>query len=97
MRASLTNNDPAQLALRALVWTLAEPERAMRLLDVTGLTPSDLRARAGETAVLAATLAFLEAHEPDLIACAAGLEVRPEDLAAAHAALEAPDDAGDYM
>jgi hypothetical protein len=90
MRASLTNNDPAQLALRALVWTLGEPDRA------TGLTPTDLRARADDPAVLAATLAFLEAHEPDLIACAEALEVRPEDLASAHRALEGSDDIGDF-
>ncbi|MDN4632136.1 DUF3572 domain-containing protein [Sphingomonas sp. PsM26] len=96
MRASLTNNDPAQLALRALVWTLGEPDRATRLLDVTGLTPADLRARADDPAVLAATLAFLEAHEPDLIACAEALEVRPEDLALAHRALESSDDIGDF-
>lgn len=96
MRASLTNNDPAQLALRALVWTLGEPDRATRLLDVTGLTPTDLRARADDPAVLAATLAFLEAHEPDLIACAEVLGVRPEDLASAHRELEGSDDIGDF-
>ncbi|WP_010162187.1 MULTISPECIES: DUF3572 domain-containing protein [unclassified Sphingomonas] len=96
MRPSVTNNDPSELALRALVWTLAEPERALRLLDVTGLTPSDLRARASDPAVLSATLAFLLAHEPDLIACADGLDVRPEDLARAHAALDGPTDTGDY-
>ncbi|WP_277971133.1 DUF3572 domain-containing protein [Sphingomonas echinoides] len=96
MRASLTNNDPAQLALRALVWTLGEPDRATRLLDVTGMTPMDLRTRADDPVVLAAMLAFLEAHQPDLIACAEALEVRPEDLAAARRALEGPDDFGDY-
>jgi hypothetical protein len=96
MRASLSNNDPAQLALRALVWTLGEPDRATRLLDVTGLTPTDLRARADDPAVLAATLGFLEAHEPDLIACAEALEVCPEDLASAHRALEGSDDIGDF-
>jgi len=45
MRASETNHDPEALALRALVWTLAEPTRASRLLDVTGLTPGDLLSR----------------------------------------------------
>ncbi|WP_242138511.1 MULTISPECIES: DUF3572 domain-containing protein [unclassified Sphingomonas] len=96
MRASLTNSDPAQLALRALVWTLAEPDRAMRLLDVTGLTPADLRARAGEPSVLSATLAFLLAHEPDLIACAEGLDVPPQAFAEAHAALDGPNTSGDF-
>lgn len=76
------------LGLRALVWTLAEQDRAQRLLDVTGLDPADLRARAGEPAVLAAVLGFLEGHEPDLLACAEGLDVRPEALVAARAALD---------
>ena len=88
MRAAETNHDPQELALRALVWTLAEPTRALRLLDVTGLRPDDLRTRAGDPVVLAAALGFLEAHEPDLIACAGGLGVSPAAIVAAHAALE---------
>ena len=80
--------DAAALALRALVWTLGEPDRAQRLLDVTGLDPTDLRERAGEPAVLAAVLGFLEAHQPDLLACAEELEVAPEALVAAHEELE---------
>ncbi len=83
MHARETNEDAHSLALRALVWILAEPERAMRLLDVTGLDPSDLRTRADDPAVLAATLAFLEAHEPDLVACAAALSVKPQTIVAA--------------
>lgn len=89
MRASETNEDAAALALRALVWTLVEPERAIRLLDVTGLTPADLRTRASDPAVLAATLGFLENHEPDLIACAEGLSVTPAALVATRAELDA--------
>ena len=89
MRASETNEDAAALALRALVWTLAEPERATRLLDVTGLTPSDLRTRAADPAVLSATLGFLENYEPDLLACADGLDIAPAALAAARRELDA--------
>lgn len=88
MRDGDTNEDVTALALRALVWTLAEPDRAMRLLSVTGLDPADLRARAGDPAVLAAALAFLEAHEPDLVACAGELGVAPAALVRAHEALE---------
>ncbi len=76
------------LALQALAWTLGDESRARRLLDLTGLGVADLRARAGEAAVLAATLAFLESYEPDLIACAAALEIAPEQLVAARASLE---------
>jgi len=89
MRASETNHDPAALALRALVWTLAEPARATRLLDTTGLTPADLRTRADEPAVLSAVLGFLEAYEPDLVACADALGVTPAAIVAAHGALDA--------
>ena len=78
-----TTEDAQTLALRALVWTLAEPDRARRLLDLTGLDPADLRARAGDPAVLGAALAFLQAHQPDLLACADALEVTPERLVAA--------------
>jgi hypothetical protein len=84
-----TNPDDHQtMALQALVWTLAEPSRAARLLDTTGLEPTELKARAGEPAVLAATLMFLEAHEPDLIACADELGVAPARLVAARERLE---------
>jgi len=91
MRSPTTNHtrdDAAALALQALAWSLGEEDRAQRLLDLTGLDPSDLRARAGEPAVLSAVLGFLEAHEPDLLACADGLEVRPESLVAARERLE---------
>ena len=88
MRPHDTNEDAATLGLHALVWTLGEPDRAQRLLDVTGLDPADLRARATEPAVLSAVLGFLEGHEPDLLACADDLGVKPEALVAAHAALD---------
>lgn len=83
-----TIDDAEALALHALVWTLGQQERAERLLATTGLTPADLRARAGDRAVLAAVLGFLAAHEPDLIACADALDMRPEALARALTLLE---------
>ena len=78
-----TNQDDV-LALSALVWTISEPERADRLMALTGLEPSDLRARVGDPDVLGAVLGFLEAHQPDLIACAASIGTKPETLIAAH-------------
>jgi hypothetical protein len=86
MAGAVTNAEA--VGLRALAWTLGEAGRAARLLDLTGLDPAELRARAGEPALLAATLGFLEAHEPDLIACAAALEISPEALVAARRQLE---------
>uniref|UniRef100_UPI001576429A DUF3572 family protein n=1 Tax=Sphingomonas bacterium TaxID=1895847 RepID=UPI001576429A len=65
-----------------------EPARAERLLALTGLDPAELRARAAEPAVLAAALAFLESHEPDLVACADALGMAPATLVAARGELE---------
>lgn len=76
------------LALAALGWALAEDARAHRLLALTGLDPERLRAGLGDEALLAAILAFLEAHEPDLIACAAALGTSPDTLAEARRRLE---------
>ena len=71
---SIAGEDAEALGLRALAWTLGDERRAARLLDTTGLTPDDLRARVGEPAVLGAVLGYLEAYEPDLIACAEALD-----------------------
>ena len=89
MRAVLTNEQAIAHGLAALAWTVSDPARAQRLLDVTGLTPGELRSRAAEPVVLAAVLRFLESHEPDLIACAAAIDGDPALLVAAHRLLEA--------
>jgi hypothetical protein len=88
MHGPETNHDASTLALRALVWSLEDSRRAERLLGLTGLTTNDLRARAGESSLQAAVLGFLEAYEPDLVACADHLGVKPDALVAARAELE---------
>ena len=79
---------PDAIALAALAWTLEDGDRAHRLLAMTGLTPDDLREGVGDPAFLAATLRFLEAHEPDLIACAEAIGVSPTALVDARRRLE---------
>ena len=88
MQAANSNDDAQALALRALVWALVEPQRALRLLDTTGLEPRELRSRVNDPAVLAAALGFLAAHEPDLIECSTTLGVPPGELVAAQRQLE---------
>ena len=84
MNARETNKDSDfALALAALGWLLGDNVRAARLLAVTGLTPDGLRDGVGDSAVLGAILAFLEAHEPDLIACAEAIGQEPAALVAA--------------
>lgn len=88
MQIPETNEDAETLALRVLAWCLDDARRAGRLLELTGLTTNDLRARAGVPAVLAAVLGFVEAHEPDLVACAEALDVKPERIVSARRELE---------
>jgi hypothetical protein len=89
MRRDDTNpRDPEALALAALGWTLGDEARAQRLLALTGLDPAALRARLGEPGLLASVLAFLEAHEPDLLGAAGALGVSPDALVEARRRLE---------
>jgi len=89
---SPTTNDAEALALAALAATLTDERRARRFLrrflDLTGLDANELRARAGERSLLAATLAFLENHEPDLVAVAQAIGTTPESLVSARSELE---------
>ncbi|MFC7536321.1 DUF3572 domain-containing protein [Sphingomonas sp. GCM10030256] len=89
MITSPTNEaDPLSVALQALAVTLSDERRALRLLDLSGLDPEDLRDRAGDPALLASVLLFLEAHEPDLLAVADALGRKPAELVAAREVLE---------
>ena len=82
------DNDPVTLALAALAATLGCERRAQRFIDLTGIGTGELRQRAGEPAVLAALLRFLEAHEPDLLSVAEAVGVKPEELVEARRQLE---------
>jgi hypothetical protein len=89
IRKPSNSADPMIVALGALAVALRDDRRAQRLLDLTGLTADELRARAGDPAVLAAVLSFLELHEPDLVAVAHEMSISPQELVAARSALEA--------
>ena len=81
-------DDDAALALQALGWILSDEPRAERLLAMTGLDPSELRASLNDRATLAAILSFLTAYEADLVACADALDIKAEAIAAAAQRLE---------
>ena len=81
MREPETKSDDGALALQALGWVLADDNRASRFLQLTGLDPQGLRAIAGTAALDDAVLSFLEAYQPDLIACAEAIGVAPARLA----------------
>ena len=75
------------LGLRALAYVVGDPTLGPRLLALTGLDAPTLRAQVGDPALLAATLAFLEGHEPSLVACARALDIDPKTLVAAREVL----------
>jgi adenine/guanine phosphoribosyltransferase-like PRPP-binding protein len=62
---------------------LADDRRAQRFLDLTGLTPEQLRERIESAELQLSVLDFLCAHEPDLIAAGEALGVAPAAIAAA--------------
>ena len=86
-----TTNDAEALALAAMAATLSDERRAQRFLDLTGLDAGELRERAlaGDRGLLAATIAFLESHEPDLVDVADAIGSSPARMVAAREALEA--------
>lgn len=86
--AGASPNDAQALALLALATAVSDERRARRFLDLTGIGTDELRARAGDPVLLAALIRFLEAHEPDLVAVAAAMNVKPEALVAARRQLE---------
>ena len=83
-----TPNDPFALALTALAATLSDERRAERFLSLTGIGTDELRRRAAEPALLSALIAFLEAHEPDLLSVSETIGVRADELVAARRHIE---------
>ena len=83
-----TPNDPYSLALTALAATLSDERRAQRFLLLTGIETEDLRRRAADPTLLLALIAFLEAHEPDLLSVCDHIGVKPDALIAAGRQIE---------
>ena len=70
MLSHTTNDGPPDaeaLALAALAATLTDERRAQRFLDLTGLDADELRARAGERSLLAATVAQVIGIKPEML------------------------------
>ncbi len=85
---SLNAANPAVIALQALAHVAGDPDLGPRFLDLSGLDAAGLRASAGDPALLSAVIDFLQARESDLVACAAALDIKPEQLVRAGAALQ---------
>jgi hypothetical protein len=67
--------------LRVVGWAVSDQGRAERMLALTGLDPQTLRDRLDRPETLRALLDFVLDHEPDLLACAEALGVKPAAIA----------------
>ncbi|WP_022672984.1 DUF3572 family protein [Novosphingopyxis baekryungensis] len=85
----ISHTDPVALALDALAWIMSDDARAVRFLDLTGLTPDALRAGLQDQATHRAVLGFLEAYEPDLVSYAEARQIDPSQIPAAARKLDA--------
>ena len=79
-----------QLAVSALGFLAAEPDRLSRFLSLSGLGPQNLRAAAADPAFLVSVLDYLLADEPLLLAFAADQGQTPESIGAARRAVGGP-------
>jgi hypothetical protein len=83
MRDYPIREDDETVALRLVGWIVADSARADRMLGLTGLDPASLRSSLSDKATLCALMDFVIGHEPDLLACAEDLEIRPADIVSA--------------
>jgi hypothetical protein len=75
------------LAIQALAFVAAEPERLARFLDLTGVAPEEIRAAARQGAFLAGVLEHMLGDESLLVAFAESAGIDPGEIARARAAL----------
>jgi hypothetical protein len=82
---------PMIIGLQALAHVAGDPDLGPRFLALSGLDAAALRAGAGDPAMLAAVIDFLQGRESDLVACAEALAIKPEVLVRAGFALSQGD------
>jgi len=90
MAQRLTQQDAETLALRALTFLAAEPERLEPFLAATGLGPATLRAAASEPGFLVAVLDHISGSDSLLLEFAGNLSLNPEIIAYARRLLGGP-------
>ena len=89
----MTRDAAETLGLEALVEIASDPDRLGRFLDLTGLSPAELRARAADPQTLAAVLDFVMSSEEHAAAFCAARQLKPDALQRLRAALPGGDQA----
>jgi Protein of unknown function (DUF3572) len=86
-RDSADREAAESLAIQALTYLAAEPERLGRFLALSGLGPEEVRLAAKEPGFLAGVLEYLSSDESLLLGFAGHVRVDPAQIARAQAAL----------
>jgi len=86
-----TIQDAEGLAIQALGFLAAEPERIGPFLAATGVDPVGLRAAAAEPGFLAAVLEHIGSSDSLLLEFAGNLRLNPETVAQARRILAGPE------
>ena len=79
------------VAIAALAFIAADPDRLGRFLAATGIGPADIRIAAREPLFLAGVIGHIAADEQLLLAFAAEMGMQPSDIDRARQALAGPD------
>jgi hypothetical protein len=79
------------LAIAALAFIAAQPDRLGRFLAATGIGPADIRIAAREPLFLAGVIGHIAADEKLLLAFAAENDVEPAEIDRARRILAGPD------
>ncbi len=87
----MTQDAAETVAVAALVWIAADPERATAFLATSGASVSDLRAGAQDPAFLGFVMDFLLGDDQAVIAFAGHHGCHPEEVMQARAALPGGD------
>src|SRR5580704_19009804 len=89
---SASSDSARSVAVSALAFIAADPDRLSRFLGMTGLGPDNLRTAAEDPAFLGSVLDYLVADEALLVEFAADARVKPEAVARAYAVLRGPNE-----
>jgi hypothetical protein len=91
-KTSKPSRDGAEsVAIAALTFIAADPERLGRFLASTGIGPGDIRIAAREPLFLAGVIGHISADQELLLAFAAEIGLKPAEIDRARQALAGPD------
>lgn len=96
-KQALTREDAEALGLNALAFLASDGARLTRFLQLTGLTPDDLRSVAGEPSTLGAVLDHLLGDQTLLMVFTAEAGIQPETVETARALITGHRDPGVWL